>query len=86
MNNPTINRTKRLLEQAQVFAAADPSDPFTFARCKTHISAGLSNEPAKDGNPAEYEAIASQEIRTFKSTDGTFKEYSVTVYKNLRRP
>ena len=63
------------------YAAADKSDPFTLARCLTHIRMGFC-KPLQDGSDGMYNAEATVEKRLTASGE----EYLATVYKNMVRP
>ena len=70
------------IEGAQRFAAAEKSDPFAFARAMTHINNGKICRPNQHGEPCTYDAEPYTEMR--RLPDG--REYSVVVYRNVRRP
>lgn len=70
----------RMLEGAQAYAAADRSDPFTYARCRTHLLNGVASLHNAQGQDAFYSADAVEETRP----DG--REYHVTAYRNITRP
>lgn len=72
---------QRMLEGAANYAAGDRSDPFAYARAMTHIRTGIVGYTAQ-GEEAFYAADPAQEIRTLP--DG--REYSATVYRNMKRP
>lgn len=74
-----IKVRQRHIEGAKLFAAADKSDPFTFARAMTHINVGICNDAAA------YEAEAQAESRSYEFSGQTV-EYVATGYRNLKRP
>ena len=67
----------RQVEGAKVYASFDKSDPFTFARCMTHIKQGICGAvvigPEKGGN-GHYEATV------LSTEDGRAQ------FHNVRRP
>jgi hypothetical protein len=71
---------ERLVEAARRYAASDPSDPFTFNRCMTHLLRGMC-APNDKGEDCHYNATASTEGR--KTATG--EEYFVTVYRDVQR-
>jgi hypothetical protein len=70
----------RIVRGAVAYAAADKSDPFTFARCMTHINQGLCR-PLVDGGNGHYNAEATTEVRLLP--DG--REYLAIGYRNIQR-
>jgi hypothetical protein len=74
--------TRTMIEAAKRYAAADPSDPFAFSRCMTHLSTGVSSYSTASGEQAYYDADPALETR--RLPDGT--EYTHPVYRNRVRP
>jgi hypothetical protein len=58
------------------YAAADRSDPFTAARCYAHARQGLYG----------YEATPASERRSYKDANGNTRNYTVKVYREMKRP
>ena len=66
------------------YAAADRSDPFSFARGMAHLNAGLCASKT-DGSPGGYDAEEYQEPR-FYEMDGERVDYTVSAFRNVKRP
>lgn len=79
----------KAITSARNYAAADRTDPFTFARCMTHINNGIvGHRPDKDGHMAMYSADEFWETRHLENgyfSDGS-REYQVRGWKNISRP
>lgn len=81
-------RTKNQLEAARRYAEADKSDPFAFARAKTHIRNGIATFNVNDDD-ARYDATEATETvhlpegQQFSNGDTSFER---VVYRNRRRP
>ena len=73
-----------MVEKAKLYAAADRSDPFTLARAKAHIRAGICDSKP-DGAPGHYDAEVTHEVRRFINSRGEATEHSVEVYHSLKR-
>ena len=71
----------RAIEGITRYAAGDKSDPFTLARCMTHLRMGLCAFQ-KDGSDGGYNADPYQEPRVTPLG----AHYTVTCYKNMARP
>jgi hypothetical protein len=73
----------RHIEGAKRYARANASDPFAFNRCMAHINQGIVgfNE---QGEEAIYSAEEALEERPSPMGDGT--TYTVTVFRNIKRP
>lgn len=76
----------RKVEGIKRYAAGDTSDPFTLARCMTHLRTGITNmrfnEATGEPRDCDYTATISQERRTL--ADGT--EYTVPIWINRVKP
>jgi hypothetical protein len=82
MSNVTQRAHSRLVDMALRYCAADRSDPFAFNRAMTHIRNGIATLARLDGEPACYEAEQYKEERH----DPLLGPYTVTAYKNMKRP
>lgn len=76
-----MSRMSRMIDGAKHYAAADKSDPFALGRAMSHVQSGICGVN-QDGSDAMYSADPYQEERI--TQDG--KPYSITVYRNIRRP
>ena len=75
---------ERMIEAAKRYAAADKSDPFTFARCMAHIRQGLCSICVGESNAGcdgHYDAEVGVETRV--TADGN--EYPAVAYRNILR-
>ncbi len=86
-----IANSERMLEEgARRYAAADPSDPFAYARAKAHIKTGIGSiDPLKKDCVDSYDAESGTESRVLPEDGERTKEertYQVVVYRNRRRP
>jgi hypothetical protein len=75
---------ERMIDAAKRYADADKSDPFTFARCMTHIRQGLCTICEGESNAGcdgHYDAEAG--VETHVTADGN--EYLAVVYRNISR-
>jgi hypothetical protein len=72
----------RAIEGARRYAAADRSDPFALRRALTHVANGIATGFTQNGEEATYNAEAYQEKRWLPKGE----EYTVTAYRNMRRP
>lgn len=86
VNNAAKQRAN-MVAGAHLYALADRSDPFTFARCMTHINNRVCTPEvtAKDGKQDIYMAEGFNETRSYEH-QGKKVEFSVRAYKNIRRP
>ena len=78
---PHGKQLERMIQGAQHYAAADKSDPFTLARCMTHIRTGTASL-LSNGEDGFYKADPYSEERYLPNGAA----YSVTVYRNCQRP
>lgn len=85
MPDPRQLYIARQLEQAKLFAKADRSDPFAYARARTHILNGLAM-PKQDGSPGGYNADEIHTKHTLVRGDGSILEYTKEDYINRQRP
>lgn len=76
-----MNLDARKLRGLELYAEANKSDPWAYARGVAHIKNGIVGY-LENGGDAFYEAERTQESR--KLPDG--REYFVDVYKNIKRP
>lgn len=67
---------------AKLYALADASDPFSYARAMTHLGNGIACYSNSNGQEAFYSAEEYSETRMLP--DKT--EYQATVYRNRFRP
>ncbi len=67
---------------AKLYALADASDPFAYAKAITHIGNGIACYSNANGQEAFYSAEEYSETRILP--DKT--EYKATVYRNRFRP
>lgn len=90
MTNIHPNLVRDMIQGARRYAQADKSDPFAFSRAISHINSGVAR-PSFDQNghrhDAHYDAQEAQEKRTSSRpfSDGS-TEYTVTVYRDMKRP
>lgn len=80
MNND-VPTNPLYIEGARNYAKADASDPFTLARCMSHLQSGIAGY-CPSGQPAFYNAKPVSTIRV----DPMGKEYTATAYQNVVRP
>lgn len=87
----------RVEEALRRYAAADRTDPFTYARGIAHINAGVVSvsRPASTrdsgydipaGTRSLYEAEGFREGRSFKRNTGEVVKYDVQAYRAMVRP
>jgi len=87
MNKPVQQITvEKMLESAKRYAEYDKSDPFAYARARSHILQGIATPYNSQGQEAFYGADPFQEGRSYTDGGGRIAEYSVTVYRNIHRP
>ncbi len=67
---------------ARLYALADASDPFSYARAMTHLQNGVAEYANADGREAFYSAEEGMETRILP--DKT--EYQAVIYRNRFRP
>ncbi len=60
MKDAKAKNYERLVEAAKRYAASDPSDPFVFDRCMTHLLRGMCS-PNDKGEDCHYDASTSME-------------------------
>ncbi len=76
--------------QALNYATADKSDPFTYSRIMSHIKSGLCDDAVRGIRLDEARYTAEPYLETRKLPPSPQhpegQEYTVTCYKNLRRP
>lgn len=76
-----------LKDQAKLYALADNSDPFAYARAVTHINNGVASYANAKGELASYSAEPYQETRLLPpDSNGKQEEYLATIYRNRVRP
>lgn len=75
----------RMYEGAAVYARADRSDPFSYARALAHIKSGVASVSNDKGQPAYYDAEPVLEHREY-SHEGRVIKYTVPAYINMVRP
>lgn len=73
---------KLMDDAARRYAAADKSDPFAYARARTHNANQVSRGSTKHGDHCYYDAEEGSETR--KLPDGTL--YQAPVYHSMVRP
>jgi len=90
MAKPNSSFHNHLLMQrsAKLYAAADASDPFAYARAMTHLGNGTACYTNGDGQEAFYSAEEYSETRQLPNGPNGEKgeEYQATVYRNRFRP
>jgi hypothetical protein len=84
MAKPLIG--KQFDEAAERYALADNSDPFAFARAKTHLANGIASFANANGEAAYYSADEGTELRQITMPNGEKLEWHATVYRNRFRP
>jgi len=67
---------------AKLYALADASDPFAYARAMTHLGNGIAEYALPDGQEAFYSAEEGNETRILQ--DKT--QYQATVHRNRFGP
>lgn len=81
-----LKARERAIEGAKNYTKMDRSDPFTLARCLTHVNMGICrSRPDGDKLDCCYAAEEYQEERSFV-VDGRTVSFTVPAYKNLVRP
>ena len=73
---------KNILEGARNWAAANKSDPFSYATAISEALSGVSSLVNETGQVAFYNAEPAIEMR--RTPEG--EDYPVTIYRNLVRP
>jgi hypothetical protein len=75
---------RRILEGAERYIKADPSDPFLGGRIAAHIRQGITGYVARQDGPQE--AFYDADLDVIQVTLASGIEASRHVYRNLRRP
>jgi hypothetical protein len=85
--HPADRLRMRMDEGARRYAAADKSDPFAYARARTHMKNGIAGL-AQNGGDAFYDATEDTETRKLPNgPDGKEgAEYQAVVYRSRVRP
>lgn len=85
----TRNDLDLYVNGARLYAAADKSDPFAFARAMAHIRSGIVGRSLQDGQHVMYNAEVVPETRTlppgYQFSDGS-NTYQVQSFRNVVRP
>lgn len=73
---------------AKLYALADASDPFAYARAMTHLGNGIACYSNANGQEAFYSAEEGNETRVLPNGPNGEKgeEYQAIVYRNRFRP
>lgn len=79
-SNKHVN--SQMKQSAKLYALADPSDPFAYARAMTHLGNGVAEYANAQGQEAYYSAVEGSEARVLP--DGT--GYQAVIYRNRFRP
>lgn len=75
----------RMYEGAEVYARADRSDPFAYARAIAHTKSGYASVSNDKGQAAYYDAEQVVEHREY-AHEGRVIKYTVPAYINMVRP